>query len=129
VVHLSLQFGLPGETIETTNETIDWVKSAQPSEITVSFSTLYPGAELTHQFARGQWKPHRKVVITEDYRQLDAQATQERLSNCIHGVNGVLSPIVTGELIEHVTDRVWNELPDLYQPGAGYRRNQKESGI
>jgi len=121
-VELSLQFGLPGETIATADFTIDWVKKVKPSEITVNFSTLYPGSALTHQFARGRWPQSRKVVVTGDYRQVNTCNSNELLRHCVHGIHGILSPIVTDELIEHVIERVVSELSDYYQPGACYRR-------
>lgn len=41
-------FGLPGETEETVNETIRFLKDEQPDHILISLATAYPGTELWH---------------------------------------------------------------------------------
>ena len=41
-------FGLPGETIETVTETINFLQDEQPDHILISLATAYPGTELWH---------------------------------------------------------------------------------
>jgi radical SAM superfamily enzyme YgiQ (UPF0313 family) len=52
--HAHLMIGMPGETLETIQETIDFVREIQPTVITCGICTPYAGTELFEQ-VRGKY--------------------------------------------------------------------------
>jgi len=53
-VHLTFTFGLPGETKETIQETIDFVKRVNPDSTQFSITTPFPGTNLYNDLTKGQ---------------------------------------------------------------------------
>jgi radical SAM superfamily enzyme YgiQ (UPF0313 family) len=47
---VSMQFGLEGETMETINQTIGWLKKIKPDHTFFSITSLWPGAPLTKKY-------------------------------------------------------------------------------
>ncbi len=60
-VHCTFVFGLPGETVETIEKTIEFSKSLNPDTAQFSTAVPYPGTEL-HQYLKKQG-----YLLTEDW--------------------------------------------------------------
>jgi hopanoid biosynthesis associated radical SAM protein HpnJ len=54
-VHGTFILGIPGETLETIRETIDFAREVEPETIQVSLAAPYPGTELYRQAQEGGW--------------------------------------------------------------------------
>ena len=54
-IHGTFIIGLPGETLETIDETIRFAKEVNPHTIQVSLAAAYPGTELYRQAAENGW--------------------------------------------------------------------------
>ncbi|MBD3202876.1 radical SAM protein [Candidatus Woesearchaeota archaeon] len=76
----SIQFGLPGETIETAKNTIYWLKNKlKPDRIAISLTSLYPGTVLAYTYnidGNDYEKGYKKDLFS-----------QWKENKFIHGVN------------------------------------------
>jgi anaerobic magnesium-protoporphyrin IX monomethyl ester cyclase len=65
ICHLTLSFGLPGETHETIKKTMDLLEELNPDSVQFSISTPYPGSELYDQLlAKGH-------LLSRDFNEYD----------------------------------------------------------
>ncbi|UCG13484.1 MAG: hopanoid biosynthesis associated radical SAM protein HpnJ [Deltaproteobacteria bacterium] len=55
VTHATFVVGLPGETKETINQTIEFAKELDPDTLQVSIATPYPGTEFYRQALDNNW--------------------------------------------------------------------------
>ena len=80
-IHGTFILGLPGETKETIEETIEYAKEINPHTIQVSLAAPYPGTFLYNQAVENDWldKEHAEL-ITEDGIQI-APLTYPHLSH------------------------------------------------
>ena len=60
-IHLTFTFGLPGETLETIKETLDYCMSVEPETAQFSLCTPFPGTEFYEQCRNNDW------LTTEDW--------------------------------------------------------------
>jgi anaerobic magnesium-protoporphyrin IX monomethyl ester cyclase len=63
--HLTFSFGLPGETLETIQKTIDFAKALNPGSVQFSIATAFPGTSYFRELDR---KGH---IISCDYSEYD----------------------------------------------------------
>ncbi len=61
-VHATFVLGLPGETRETIEKSIEFAKEIDPDTIQVSIATPYPGTELYEEAKRNGWLVSEDVV-------------------------------------------------------------------
>jgi radical SAM superfamily enzyme YgiQ (UPF0313 family) len=61
-VHGTFIIGLPGETPETIQKTIEYAKEINPLTIQVSLAAPYPGTTLYKQSVENGWLPENKVI-------------------------------------------------------------------
>ncbi|MDD5119810.1 MAG: radical SAM protein [Candidatus Omnitrophica bacterium] len=66
-VHLTFTFGLPQETMETIQETIDYVKKADPYSAQFSITTPFPGTEYYKSL------DGRGMILSKDFSDYDGQ--------------------------------------------------------
>jgi hopanoid biosynthesis associated radical SAM protein HpnJ len=74
-VHGTFIVGLPGETKETIQETIQFAREVNPHSIQVSVAAPYPGTELYRQARENGWLPADEdgvALVSEDGTQLAA---------------------------------------------------------
>jgi len=64
-VHLTFMFGLPGETMETMNKTIDLALSLDPDSLQFSIATPWPGTEFYKEVER------RGFLVSKDFSEYD----------------------------------------------------------
>lgn len=62
VIHGTFILGLPGETLETIEETIEYAKEINPHTIQVSLAAPYPGTRLYEQAVENDWIPPNKTI-------------------------------------------------------------------
>jgi hopanoid biosynthesis associated radical SAM protein HpnJ len=60
--HATFALGLPGETVSTIKQTIDFAKEIDPDTLQVSIATPYPGTELYEQAIKQGWLTHGQSV-------------------------------------------------------------------
>ena len=72
VIHGTFILGLPGETKETIQETLDFAKEINPHTIQVSLAAPYPGTFLYRQAKENGW------LYNEDDRSADAGRHADR---------------------------------------------------
>jgi hopanoid biosynthesis associated radical SAM protein HpnJ len=71
VIHGTFILGLPGETRETIQETLDFAKEMNPHTLQVSLATPYPGTVLYRQAKDNGWLPDEDPeLLTQDGLQL-----------------------------------------------------------
>jgi len=63
--HLTFTFGLPGETKETIQKTIDLCLALNPTSAQFSITTPFPGTEYFKQLDRKGW------ILSKDFREYD----------------------------------------------------------
>jgi len=63
-IHGTFILGLPGETRETIEETIDYAKEINPHTIQVSIAAPYPGTYLYEQAKNNGWLPDRDSAVS-----------------------------------------------------------------
>jgi hopanoid biosynthesis associated radical SAM protein HpnJ len=61
-VHGTFILGLPGETKDTIEKTIEFAKEINPHTIQVSLAAPYPGTRLYEQAVENQWIPPNKTI-------------------------------------------------------------------
>jgi hopanoid biosynthesis associated radical SAM protein HpnJ len=66
VVHGTFILGLPGETMETVHETMEFAKAIDPHTIQVSLAAPYPGTELYEQAQQNGWLISEEQLLTDD---------------------------------------------------------------
>jgi hopanoid biosynthesis associated radical SAM protein HpnJ len=66
VVHGTFILGLPGETMETIHETIEFARAIDPHTIQVSLAAPYPGTELYEQAQENGWLISEEQLLTND---------------------------------------------------------------
>ena len=88
--HAHLMIGMPGETLETIQETIDFVKEIKPSVITCGICTPYAGTELFNQ-VRARYPEigdgsdlnveilHTQAFFNQAYTELDHETLSKQL--------------------------------------------------
>jgi hopanoid biosynthesis associated radical SAM protein HpnJ len=62
IIHGTFIVGLPGETKETIQQSIDYAQDLNPRTIQVSLPAAYPGTELHRQATRNGWMVQSKLV-------------------------------------------------------------------
>ncbi len=67
--HLTFTFGLPGETKETINKTIDYALKLDPESIQFSVTTPFPGTELFRDLDR------QNRILTKDWSLYDGHSS------------------------------------------------------
>ena len=71
VIHGTFILGLPGETRETIQETLDFAKEMNPHTIQVSLAAPYPGTVLYRQAKENGWLPDEDTaLLTQDGLQI-----------------------------------------------------------
>lgn len=71
VIHGAFILGLPGETRETIQETLDFAKEINPHTIQVSLAAPYPGTFLYHQAKENGWlRDEDTDLLTQDGLQI-----------------------------------------------------------
>jgi hopanoid biosynthesis associated radical SAM protein HpnJ len=71
IIHGTFILGLPGETAETINETIDFAVDINPHTIQVSLAAPYPGTELYKQAVDNGW-----LVANDSLNLVNTQGVQ-----------------------------------------------------
>jgi anaerobic magnesium-protoporphyrin IX monomethyl ester cyclase len=104
ICHLTISFGLPGETHETIKKTMDLLDELVPDSVQFSLSTPYPGSELYDQLvAKGhllstnfdEYDGMNKCVVRTDA--LTAEEIQEAYQHAVAYWNR-----------RHFSRKVWN---------------------
>lgn len=62
-MHLTFTFGIPGETVETIKETIDFALETAPETAQFSVCTPFPGTEFHDECVKNGW------LVTDDWQQ------------------------------------------------------------
>ena len=70
VIHGTFILGLPGETLETIEETIEYAKAINPYTIQVSLAAPYPGTFLYKQATENGWFDNANALLTDDGNQI-----------------------------------------------------------
>jgi hopanoid biosynthesis associated radical SAM protein HpnJ len=70
VIHGTFILGLPGETAETIEETINYAKELNPHTIQVSLAAPYPGTFLYKQATENGWFDNTADLLTDDGEQI-----------------------------------------------------------
>ena len=70
VIHGTFILGLPGETRETIEETINYAKELNPHTIQVSLAAPYPGTFLYKQATDNGWFDNSADLLTDDGEQI-----------------------------------------------------------
>ncbi|QQV76027.1 hopanoid biosynthesis associated radical SAM protein HpnJ [Sphingomonas aliaeris] len=70
VIHGTFILGLPGETEETIEETINYAKEIDPHTIQVSLAAPYPGTFLFKQATENGWFDGTDHLLTDDGNQI-----------------------------------------------------------
>ena len=78
VIHGTFILGLPGETAETIEETINYAKEIDPHTIQVSLAAPYPGTFLYKQATENGWFDNTNALLTDGGNQI-AQLTYPHL--------------------------------------------------
>jgi anaerobic magnesium-protoporphyrin IX monomethyl ester cyclase len=55
-VTISVIIGYPGETMDTLEQTLDFIRRTEPDDVHMSLATPYPGIELCDQMEEMGWK-------------------------------------------------------------------------
>jgi hopanoid biosynthesis associated radical SAM protein HpnJ len=79
-VHGTFILGLPGETEQTIQETIQFAREVNPHSLQVSVAAPYPGTELYRQAVQNGWLPEDDdgaTLVSEDGTQLAALSYPE----------------------------------------------------
>ncbi|QJU57508.1 hopanoid biosynthesis associated radical SAM protein HpnJ [Sphingomonas sp. AP4-R1] len=70
VIHGTFILGLPGETLETIEETIEYAKEINPHTIQVSLAAPYPGTFLYKQAVENDWFDGTDHLLTDGGTQI-----------------------------------------------------------
>ncbi len=70
VIHGTFILGLPGETLETIEETIEYAKDINPYTIQVSLAAPYPGTFLYKQATENGWFDNSNELLTDGGNQI-----------------------------------------------------------
>ena len=81
-IHGTFILGLPGETLETIEETINYAKEIDPHTIQVSLAAPYPGTFLYNQAVQNGWFDKSHDLLTDDGNQI-AQLSYPHLSSAV----------------------------------------------
>jgi hopanoid biosynthesis associated radical SAM protein HpnJ len=82
VIHGTFILGLPGETVETIEETIQYAKDINPHTIQVSLAAPYPGTFLYKQATENGWFDGSDHLLTDGGNQI-AQLSYPHLSSAV----------------------------------------------
>ncbi len=82
VIHGTFILGLPGETLETIEETINYAKEIDPHTIQVSLAAPYPGTFLYKQATENGWFDGSDHLLTDGGNQI-AQLSYPHLSAAV----------------------------------------------
>lgn len=92
-VHLTFYLGLPGETLQTIQETIDFIKKVKPHSLQFSLATPFPGTEYFNYLEQNgsllskYWSDYdgnRKCVVrTKELGNLDLERIKVDLCNSL----------------------------------------------
>jgi hopanoid biosynthesis associated radical SAM protein HpnJ len=67
VIHGTFIVGLPGETHETLNQTMEWAKRINPHTIQISMAAPYPGTFLYKQAVENGWLDADNAELVDDH--------------------------------------------------------------
>jgi hopanoid biosynthesis associated radical SAM protein HpnJ len=81
-IHGTFILGLPGETLETIEETINYAKEIDPHTIQVSLAAPYPGTFLYKQAVENKWFDGSDQLLTDGGNQI-AQLSYPHLSSAV----------------------------------------------
>src|ERR1700719_5368308 len=70
IVHGTFILGLPGETTETIQETLQFAKDVNPRTLQVSLAAPYPGTLLYKQAKENGWVASDVDLLTDDRTQI-----------------------------------------------------------
>ncbi len=70
MIHGTFILGLPGETLETIEETINYAKEINPHTIQVSLAAPYPGTFLYKQATENGWFDNSNALLTDGGTQI-----------------------------------------------------------
>ena len=70
IIHGTFILGLPGETLETIEETIEYAKEINPHTIQVSLAAPYPGTFLYRQAVENDWFDGSDHLLTDGGTQI-----------------------------------------------------------
>ena len=82
VIHGTFILGLPGETEETIEETINYAKEIDPHTIQVSLAAPYPGTFLYKQATENGWFDNSNALLTDGGNQI-AQLSYPHLPSTV----------------------------------------------
>jgi hopanoid biosynthesis associated radical SAM protein HpnJ len=82
VIHGTFILGLPGETLETIEETINYAKEINPHTIQVSLAAPYPGTFLYKQATENGWFDSSNELLTDGGTQI-AQLSYPHLHSSV----------------------------------------------
>jgi len=82
VIHGTFILGLPGETLETIEETINYAKEIDPHTIQVSLAAPYPGTFLYKQATENGWFDNSHELLTDGGNQI-AQLSYPHLHSTV----------------------------------------------
>ena len=66
-IHGTFILGLPGETRETINETVEWARKINPHTIQVSLAAPYPGTFLYDQAVENGWLDAANAELVDEH--------------------------------------------------------------
>ena len=81
LVHGTFIVGLPGETRESIEQTINFAKVIDPYSLQVSLAAPYPGTELYRQATENGWFPQRRSDLVEEHGIQEAVLSYDGLSS------------------------------------------------
>src|SRR5271155_6119472 len=68
LIHGTFILGLPGETTETIQQTVEWATRINPHTIQVSLAAPYPGTFLYKQAVENDWLDASNAELIDDHR-------------------------------------------------------------
>lgn len=83
LLHGTFILGLPGETLETIENTIRFAKEIDPYSMQVSLAAPYPGTELYRQATENGWLPAQRSGLVEDRGIQEAVLSYEGLPSAV----------------------------------------------
>jgi radical SAM superfamily enzyme YgiQ (UPF0313 family) len=104
ICHLTISFGLPGETHETIQKTMKLLDDLDPDSVQFSISTPYPGSELYDQLlAKGH-------LLSSDFDEYDGMNTAVIRTDALTAeeIQAAYRNAVLCSNRRHFTRKVWN---------------------
>jgi anaerobic magnesium-protoporphyrin IX monomethyl ester cyclase len=143
-VTISVIIGYPGETVDTLEQTLDFIRRTEPDDVHMSLATPYPGIELCDLMKEKGYKTcedwsrcdMQTSVFENPFLSVDLRETRRRFYNHFYSVSYVLRRWFEGTFYSRIMARAalnqlfWRvRLPARGSIGFGklYRRRRAES--